>query len=389
MVAPAMKAADGQALGAPIDAVPSRPARPAWLTRRAVVTVLIFVAVLVVFLTQTRVPATLLKLETADRAFSARGRVAFAQVIDPETLPGSLRWVAYGANLWDGNAIGMFFAVLLAGAAAGVFAPTARLRGLLGRRGVRGAGVGGLLGVPLMMCSACSAPVSVGFRRSGASVETSLGVIVGSALFNPIGLAAMFAVLPLPMSLARVAFGLIALFLLAPLAARWGRPAAEVTPAQCDLPALGVEPVEEPRGERWPVAVLGAGRDWLRNSVEVAWRLGPPMLAATLVVGVVFTLYPPQTLGDRLGVGLLAIVAAAAVGTLLQTPALFEIPLALGLLYLGLGIGPAAALLITAPAPGLITLALTRRELGSSASLVLMAGTLAAGIAGGVAVGAL
>ncbi len=60
------------------------------------------------------------------------------------------------------------------------------------------------------------------------------------------------------------------------------------------------------------------------------------MLAATLAVGVLFTLAPPQTFSDRIGSGLLAIVVLAAVGTLLQTPALFEIPLVLGLLFLGL-----------------------------------------------------
>ncbi len=47
------------------------------------------------------------------------------------------------------------------------------------------------------------------------------------------------------------------------------------------------------------------------------------MLAATLAVGVLFTLAPPQTFSDRIGSGLLAIVVLAAVGTLLQTPALF------------------------------------------------------------------
>jgi uncharacterized membrane protein YraQ (UPF0718 family) len=367
--------------------LPSRPTATPWVTRRTVVTIGIFVGVLGLFLTQTRLPATLLKLQTADRAQSARGRVGFAQVIDPETLPSWLQWLAYGVNLWDGNAIGMFFAMLLAGAAAGMFAPAARLRGVLTRRGAAGAGVGGVLGVPLMMCSACSAPVSLGFRRSGASVETSLGVIVGSALFNPIGLVAMFVALPLSMGVSRVGFGLLALFLLVPLAARWSRrELGEID--SCALPTLAVDAPRAPE-ETWRAAAVGAARDWLRSSAEVAWRLGPVMLAATLLVGMVFTLLPPQTLSDRAAAGILAVVVAAAVGTLLQTPALFEIPLVLGLLFLGLGVGPAVALLITAPAPGLITLALTRRELGWRAPFVLMAGTFTAGVTGGVLLGAL
>lgn len=367
-------------------------ARPPLVTRRTVVSIAIFVGVLVVFLTQTRLPATLLKLETADRAFSARGRIAFNQVVDPETFPPAFRWAAYGLNLWDGNAIGMFFAMLLAGAAAGAFTPTERLRGVLTRRGALGAGVGGVLGLPLMMCSACSAPVSLGFRRSGATVETSLGVIVGSALFNPIALVALFVALPLEMGVARIVFGVFALLVLAPLAARWagGRGRADrVDEVACELPAVGIDPGAPAPVESWGSAVVGGFRDWLRNSADVAWRLGPLMALATFLVGVVFTLVPPQTLSDRQAIGIVTLVVAATVGTLLQTPALFEIPLALGLLYLGIGPGPATAVLLTAPAPGLITMALTRRELGWRPPVLLMAGTFVAGIAGGLVVAAL
>lgn len=382
-------AADVGALAASVGtpAVAPRSRRP-FLTKRAVVALAIFLAVLAVFLTQTRLAATLLKLETADRAQTARGRVAFNQVVDPETFPAGLRWVAYAANLWDGNAIGMFFAMLLGGAAMGFANPMARLRGLLDRRGALGAGVGGALGVPLMMCSACSTPVSLGFFRSGATVETSLGVIIGSALFNPLGIIAMFAVLPAQMGLARLAFGLVMLFGVAPLLARShrGRTGAE-DPAACALSPVRVEPAVDDEG--WGAALVHGIRDWMRNSVDVAWRLGPVMLLATMAVGVVFTVAPPQTFSDRIGTGALALVLAAAVGAMLQTPALFEVPLTLGLVYLGLAAGPATAVLVTAPSAGLITLALTRRDLGWRTPLLLLAATFAGGIAAGAVVGAL
>ncbi|HEV2121830.1 MAG TPA: hypothetical protein VGW38_03520, partial [Chloroflexota bacterium] len=83
-----------------------QPARPPLVTKRTMVGIAIFVAVLIFFLTQTRLSATLLKLDTAERAQTARGRLGFAQVLDPEAFPPSLRWLAYGANLWDGNALG-------------------------------------------------------------------------------------------------------------------------------------------------------------------------------------------------------------------------------------------------------------------------------------------
>jgi uncharacterized membrane protein YraQ (UPF0718 family) len=369
------------------------PARAPLLTKRTVVCIAIFVAVLVFFLTQTRLSATLLKLDTADRAQTARGRLGFAQVFDPEAFPPALRWLAYGANLWDGNALGMFFAMLLAGAAAGFASPAVRLRRLLERRGARGAGVGGVMGMPLLMCSACSAPVSLGFYRTGATVETSLGVIIGSALFNPIALVAMFAVLPAQMGLTRVIFGLVALFGLVPVIARLDRRRRDLLDVvACDLSAVQAVDtgmVSPESGEGWPTAITGGIRDWLRNSVDVAWRLGPAMLAATLAVGVLFTLAPPQTFSDRIGSGILAIVVVAAVGTLLQAPALFEIPLVLGLLYLGLDAGPATALLVTAPSAGVITLGVTRGELGWRTPLLLMAGTFVGGVVAGMVVNAL
>lgn len=369
-----------------------RPSRPPLVTKRTLVGIAIFLAVLVLFLTQTRLRATLLKLDTADRAQTARGRLGFGQVLDPEAFPPAWRWVAYGANLWDGNAIGMFFAMLLAGAVAGFASPAARLRRLLERGGALGAGVGGVLGMPLLMCSACSAPVSLGFYRTGATVETSLGVILGSALFNPIAVVAMFAVLPVQMGLARMVFALLALFGLVPLIARFDRRHRDLLDVvACDLSAVQVDTgmVSPARGESWPTAVAQGLRDWLRNSVDVAWRLGPPMVAATLSVGMLFTLAPPQTLSDSIGSGLLAVVLLAAVGTLLQTPALFEIPLVLGLLYLGLDAGAATALLVTAPSAGLITLGVTRAELGWRTPLLLMAGTFVGGVVAGAVVGAL
>lgn len=378
------------AAGAPAGTVVATRPRGPRLTRRAAVAIGLFVAVLAVFLTQTRLPATLLKLDTADRAQTARGRLAFNQVIDPETLPPALEWVAHGANLWDGNAVGMFFAMLLGGAAMGFAGSLGRMRRLLDRRGAMGAGVGGALGMPLMMCSACSTPVSLGFYRSGATMETSLGVIIGSALFNPLGLIAMFAVLPAEMGLARVAFGVVLLFVVAPLLARiHRRRAGAAEPADCDVIPLRLEAGVGGGDEGWGAALVHGLRDWVRNSVDVTWRLAPVMLAATMIVGLVFSVAPPQTFSDRIGTGVAALVVAAGVGALLQTPALFEVPLTLGLLYLGLAVGPATALLVTAPSAGLITLALARRDLGWRTPALLLGATFAGGVVAGAVVGAL
>ena len=179
----------------------------------------IFVLVLVVFLTQTRLPAVVEKLPTLERGASAAGRSTFSQVLDPLSFPEPLRWIAYGVNLWDANAIGMLFAILLGGAALVAVAPAARARAVLTRRGPTGAALGSGMGVPLFMCSACSAPVSLGFYRAGAALETTLGIILGSALFNPVGILAIFLLMPVEMGVARVVFGLLMIFAVVPLIA--------------------------------------------------------------------------------------------------------------------------------------------------------------------------
>lgn len=363
------------------------------ITKRTVIGVGIFLVVLLFFLTQTRLEATLGKLKVADRATTAGNSTAFSQIVDPMDYPAPVRWIVYGINLWDANAIGMFFAVLLGGAAVGAFSPLAGLRGLLRRRGAAGAGVGGVMGLPLFMCSACSAPVSMGFYRNGAALETSLGMILGSALFNPVGIVAIFLLFSAPMAVARVAFGLVAILVMAPLLARRHQRRAvpvvvggEVCPVpQPGLPPAGADFRHEP--DTWGAAVRRGVGEWLANTLDIAWRLVPPMLLATFMVGVVFTVIPPQQLSDRVGTGVLAIVVTAAVGTLLQLPTLFEIPLVLGVLALGLGEGPATALLVTAPSAGLVTLGITRTDLGWRTPGLLLAGTFVGGVVAGAVVG--
>ncbi len=366
--------------------------------KRAIVGGVIFLAVLVFFLTQTRLPAVVEKLPTLDRGASAAGRSTFSTVLDPATFPEGLRWVAYGVNLWDANAVGMFFAILLGGAAVTALSPGLRLKRLVRRRGPVAAGVGGGMGLPLFMCSACSAPVSLGFYRAGAALETTLGMILGSALFNPVGILAVFLLMPIKMAAARVVFGLLMIFGLVPLIARLHDRAKEACPAptgeEADATlaaaAESIEAsVETPARSDWRAAVKDGLLEWWRTTLDHAVRLVPPMALASFAVGAVFTLVPPQGLSDAVSSGVLATVAAAALGTLVQLPTLFEIPLVLGVLALGLDLGPATALLLTAPSAGVVTFGITRRELGWRSPGLLLLGTFCGGVIGGLVVSAI
>lgn len=369
---------------------PSAPAQPAsvpWLTKRTVIGLLIFLAILMFFLTQTRLPAVLQKLPDLGSPASARDRSTFSFFADPAAFPRPLRWIAFGLNLWDANAIGMFFAVLLGGAASAALVPDVRLRNLLTKRGRVGAGVGGTLGLPLFMCSACSAPVSVGIYRSGASLETSLGMVLGSALFNPVGILAIFLLMPAEMALARVAFGLIAIFLLVPMIAQ-GKQARKLEATSRQMP-FPESPVKLSEADSWGAAFKDALAAWWTHTTQVSLRIVPAMFVAGFIVGAVLLFAQPQALPRFGAEGIAIVVLAALVGTLLQLPTLFEIPLVLGVIALGLGVGPATALLLTAPSSGIVTFMLLRRDLGWKVPALLLGGTFVLGSLAGLIVNSL
>ncbi|MGH8931064.1 MAG: permease, partial [Egibacteraceae bacterium] len=259
-------------------------------------------------------------------------------------FPPLFRWGAYGVNLWDSNAIGMFFAMLLGGAALSAFsfAPGTWVQQLFTKTGAAGAGIGGAFGMPLFMCSACSAPVSLGFWRGGAALETTLGVILGSALFQPVALAAIVLLMPPPMAIARILFGLALLLGVVPLIARFTQPAAACRLPDADEPAPKLLSLEElgsspPTG--WAQAFGHAVRAWWRHTLDFAFRFAPPMALAGFAVGVVLTIAPPQMLTNLAQTGPLLIIVMALIGTVIQVPSMFEIPLVLAILALGFGAG--------------------------------------------------
>jgi len=365
------------------------------LDRRMYVGLFILFGILAVFLGFTRLPTAIGKFAVVDQASTSLNQTTFGQVINPESLRSGFAWVAHGINLWDANAIGMFFAILLGGAALNTvaFAPKSKIGSWLGKTGVAGAAIGGGIGVPLFMCSACSAPVSLGFFRGGAALETSLGVILGSSLFHPVSMLAIFLLMPIQMGLARIAFGLTLLVVVVPLVSRIARR----NPASCPVPGVGGDPLnllglasESPTQLSWGRALADGGKGWVNNSLEFALKLGPPMLIAGFAVGIVFDLLPPQALsGTGLAASWVAIIIAAAIGTVVQVPGMFEIPLTLGLLALGLDIGPATAMLLATPSFGIISFAVTRKDLGWRIPASMLLATFVLASAAGLIVGAL
>jgi len=136
----------------------------------------------------------------------------------------------------------------------------------------------------------------------------------------------------------------------------------------------------------WAEAGISALKNWWNSSVEIAYRLFIPMTGAMFLAAFIRLMLPEGAVEAYLGSGLFAIVILSAFGTLIAIPTLFEIPLVLGFLFIGMGMGPAAALLVTAPSVSIVTYIMLKNDVGHIAPLLLMAATFLMGIATGITV---
>ena len=248
---------------------------------------------------------------------------------------------AYFGAVWKAALV----AVIIA-AAMEALVPRAVLARVLSRRTAVGQGAaGGLLSMPSMMCSCCTAPVAVGMRRQGVALGAAVAYWLGNPLLNP-------AVLVF-------------------LATRIGGAGSSVS-SDCSTAA---DPVPSPRD-----AARRFGRALLRYTVILV----PEYVIVVLLVGAVSgALAGGAILGQ--GVGPLALIVAAVIGTLLVIPTGGEIPVVAGLVAAGAGYGTAGVLLVTLPALSIpsavmVARAFSWRVTAAVAALVVVVG-LAAGIA--------
>ena len=200
------------------------------------------------------------------------------------------------------------------------------------------------------LCSACIIPISAAFRRRGASIETTLAIVHGSATLNlPAIIMAAMVFSPM-IGGTRIAVSLVGALLIGPLvAAVVGERGGSSLGLHVD-----VDPTSHARST-WTTAIWEGLRDWLRTSLGYLIKLGPVMVLAGFASALVLQWVSPDTVSRFLGDNLTGIAVAATLGILINVPLLFEIPLVAALLLVGMGVGPAATLLFTAAAGGPVT----------------------------------
>lgn len=272
---------------------------------------------------------------------------------------------AYVTSIWPA-----LLTALLVSACVQAFVPRTWLPRLLNRRSpVTAALAGGAASMPSMMCACCAAPVAVTLRRSGVDRSAAVAYWLGNPLLNPAVLVFLLFVAPWQWSAVRLVIGLATVLGAAALVGVATRrmPAPEPT---TDTVTDGA--ADAPAGRRFATALarlclvllpeylvivllIGAGRGWLLSLVEPSHH------------------------------GLLVVVIAAVLGTLLVIPTAGEIPILTGLALLGVSSGVLGALLITLPAVSLPGAAMVARSLGGKALAVTTVTVVVAGLAGAAA----
>jgi uncharacterized membrane protein YraQ (UPF0718 family) len=270
--------------------------------------------------------------------------------------------IAYGKSIWKAMILG-----LLLGSGIKVLLPSQWVSNLLGRLGFISVIRGGVLAIPCMMCTCCAAPVAAGMRQSRASIGSVVSWWLSNPILNPATLVFMGFVLGWGWALFRIVFGIAMVLGIAYLAERYAGPSEAGSLSQ-SLP---------------PEAEVSTGNilvRWIREFMTLGIRLLPEYLILVLLLGAARAwLFPVFSADDSM----IWIVAMALAGTLFVIPTAGEVPIVQAMLALGMGAGPAAALIMTLPAISLPSLAMLGSVFSLRIRLVIAIGVVLSGIVAG------
>ena len=237
---------------------------------------------------------------------------------------------AYGKAIWQAMVLG-----LLLGSAIQALLPMQWVARLLGRHGFGSVAVGGVLGLPSMMCTCCAAPVVVGLRARNASVGGAIAFWLSNSVLNPATLVFMGFVLGWKWSALRLILGVLMVLGTGWLANRLATP----RDAADDRLALRTQR----RVEAGNVLMR-----WMRIFVRMTVRLLPEYVVLVLLLGAARAWLFPH-IGPDVTSGIGWIVVFALAGVLFVIPTAGEVPIIQAMLIVGMGVGPAGALLMTLP----------------------------------------
>ncbi|SFX13941.1 permease [Pseudomonas sp. NFACC36] len=272
----------------------------------------------------------------------------------------------YFLAIWKAAVLAVILGSLLQ-----VLIPRDWLLRLFGQAGFASTLRGGLFALPGMMCSCCAAPVAASMRRQNVSVGAALAFWIGNPVLNPATLVFMGFVLGWGFTALRLVAGIVLVFGVSMVAQRIARP--EV------LPEATVEAVAEARTIDAQPFMLR----WARTLWQLFWSTIPIYVLAVLVLGAARVWLFPHVDG-AMADSLVWLVPLAIVGTLFVIPTAAEIPIVQTMMSLGMGTGPAVALLMTLPSISLPSLLMLRKDFDARVLVTVALLTILVGIVFGL-----
>jgi uncharacterized membrane protein YraQ (UPF0718 family) len=355
------------------------------MTKENAVKLIMLIGLLILFLSGSRFHAEHLKAECSEGLCSKphdHGELNYHERFHIEHEDNfMIATLKSCANFWEANATGMTFAIIIGAAALSLLLSWNKFEKVLALKGISGAAIGSIFGMPLNMCANCSAVTSVSINAKSGSAETTLGIILGGALLNIVGIVTMFGLFSPAVVISRIVFSLIMILFIIPMVSKWVKGKSEPQSNK----VLDMICAIYPRHNLFQI-ILKSIEDWLIAVGNVAYKLIPLMIVGTLLTAVFRVIFPNEILQSLTSYSNLIIIAAISfIGTLLSIPVMFEILLGTILLQLGFSNGAIAAMVFTAPSFGLFTLVLTKEKLGGvKVPLILIGITFIFGIGAGL-----
>ncbi|WP_087974722.1 permease [Oceanobacillus rekensis] len=272
--------------------------------------------------------------------------------------------LVYFESVWKAAILG-----ILLGSLIQVLIPTNWLLKVLGKASFGSTAIAGMASVPTMMCTCCAAPMAVGLRKKNVSVGAALAFWIGNPMINPATLIFMTFVLSWEFTVMRLVFGLILTFGISYLANRFVK---NTQPVDIEKVVADVKPVEGSFFSRW-----------LRSLGTMLLYIVPAYVISVLLLGAGRVwLFP--SLSESTANSLIAIIIFAIAGMLFVIPTAAEIPIIQTFIALGLGGGPAAALLVTLPAISLPSLLIVSKSFPKRVLFFVIVSVVVLGIVSGL-----
>jgi uncharacterized membrane protein YraQ (UPF0718 family) len=279
---------------------------------------------------------------------------------------------AYGKAIWQAMVLG-----LLLGSAVQALLPYRWVSSMLGSVGFRSVAVGGMMGLPTMMCTCCAAPVVAGLRQRQSSPGGALAFWLGNTVLNPATLIFIGFVLGWNWAALRLFLGVVMVFGLGFLVNRMTGVKPEVTANQKHPEDLAADPSAA------GLTLQQMFARWAQILFSMTLRLVPEYIILVLLLGAARAWLFPN-IGPEISNSLLWILALAVAGTLFVIPTAGEVPIIQAMLALGMAAGPAGALLMTLPPISVPSLAMLGRAFSVRTLTVATLGVIGFGILGGL-----